>query len=73
MRFKFLIFLTLLTYMLNPVLADEGNNEISVYTGTFDVIDKEGDDQTTLFGIEHKNPNLFRNTLASFIKSSLSV
>ena len=25
-------------------------------------IDKEGDDQTTLFGIEHKNPNLFRNT-----------
>ena len=63
MKFKFLIFLALLTYMmLNPVLADEGNNDISVYTGTFDVIDKEGDDQTSLFGIEHKNPNLFRNT-----------
>ena len=29
---------------------------ISFYTGTFDVIDKEGDDQTNLFGIEHKNP-----------------
>ena len=26
------------------------------------LIDKEGDDQTTLFGIEHKNPNLFRDT-----------
>ena len=62
MRFKFLIFLALLTYMLNPTLADTGNKEISAYTGTFDVIDKEGDDQTTLFGIEHKNPDLFRNT-----------
>jgi len=62
MRFKFLIFLALLTYMLNSALADTGNKEISVYTGTFDVIDKEGDDQTTLFGIEHRNPDLFRNT-----------
>ena len=48
--------------MLNPVLADDGNNEVSFYTGTFDLIDKEGDDKTSLFGIEHKNPNLFRNT-----------
>jgi len=62
MKFKLLIFLALLTYMLNPALADTGNKEISVYTGTFDVIDKEGDDQTTLFGIEHRNPDLFRNT-----------
>ena len=38
------------------------NNDISVYTGTFDVIDKEGDDQTSLVGIEHKNPDLFRDT-----------
>jgi lipid A 3-O-deacylase len=62
MKFKLLIFLTFLTYVLNPALADTGNKEISVYTGTFDVIDKEGDDQTTLFGIEHRNPDLFRNT-----------
>ena len=62
MRFKFLIFLALLAYMLNPALADTGNKEISVYTGTFDVIDKEGDDQTSLLGIEHRNPSLFRNT-----------
>ena len=56
------IFLVLFSFILNPALAEEGNKEILVYTGTFDVIDKEGDDQTSLFGIEHKNPNLFRNT-----------
>ena len=39
------------------------SNDISLYTGTFDVIDKEGDDQSTLFGVEHKNQNLFRNTI----------
>jgi lipid A 3-O-deacylase len=39
------------------------SNDISLYTGTFDVLDKEGDDQTTLFGLEHKNENLFRNTV----------
>ena len=62
MKFKDLIFLVLFCIMLNPTLADEGNKEISIYTGTFDIIDKEGDDQTSLFGIEHKNPNLFRDT-----------
>ena len=62
MTLKFLIFLALFSFMLNSVLADEGNNEISFYTGTFDIIDKEGDDKTSLFGIEHKNPDLFRNT-----------
>ena len=41
---------------------DEKNNNISVYTGTFDTIDKEGDDQTTLMGVEHKNKDLFRDT-----------
>ena len=62
MKFKFLILLTLLTYTLNFSKADEGTKDISFYTGTFDVIDKEGDDQTSLFGLEHKNPTLFRNT-----------
>jgi len=41
---------------------NENNNNISVYTGTFDTIDKEGDDKTSLVGVEHKNKNLFRNT-----------
>ena len=61
MKFKLLIiFVTALwAYSAN---ANESGNELSVYTGTFDLIDKEGDDQTNLFGLEHKNPNLFRNT-----------
>jgi lipid A 3-O-deacylase len=44
--------------------SSSGNRaqNISVYTGTFDIIDKEGDDQTNLVGIEHKNKNLFRDT-----------
>ena len=62
MKLKLLIFLSLFVHLANSALADKGNNEISFYTGTFDVIDKEGDDQTSLFGIEHKNPNLFRDT-----------
>ena len=62
MKLKLLVFLALLNFMVSPSLAEEGNKEISFYTGTFDVIDKEGDDQTSLFGIEHKNPNLFRDT-----------
>ena len=44
------------------------NNNLSFYTGTFDLIDKEGDDKTTLFGIEHKNPNLFRDTFLGKFK-----
>ena len=63
MKIKFLIIFALSFTLIKSVVADEGNNDISVYTGTFDLIDKEGDDKTTLFGIEHKNPNLFRDTL----------
>ena len=44
------------------------NNNLSFYGGTVDIIDKEGDDQTTLFGVEHKNPNLFRNTFIGKFK-----
>jgi len=42
--------------------ADEGNKDITFYTGQFDITDNVGDDETSLFGIEHKNSNLFRNT-----------
>ena len=42
--------------------ADEGNKNITFYTGQFDITDNVGDDETSLFGIEHKNSNLFRNT-----------
>ena len=68
MKLKGLLLILILFYSVNSVKADDGNNDISFYTGTFDLIDKEGDDQTTLFGIEHKNPNLFRNTILGKFK-----
>jgi len=52
----------------NSTMSSTSNNDISFYAGTFDVIDKEGDDQSTLFGIEHKNPNLFRDTFLGKFK-----
>ena len=62
MKFKILIILLTLLMFSKHSLAENVNSDISFYTGTFDIIDEEGDDQTTLFGVEHKNPNLFRNT-----------
>ena len=41
---------------------DKNPHNVSVYTGTFDTIDKEGDYKTKLMGLEHKNKDLFRNT-----------
>ncbi len=61
-------FVTLLVFFISPSFADQGNNDISFYTGTFDVIDKEGDDKTSLVGIEHKNPDLFRDTFLGKFK-----
>ena len=41
----------------------ESDNEYSLFTGIFDTIDKEGDDKTSLFGVEHKNTSLFKDTI----------
>ena len=68
MKIKFYIKLIFLFAFIFPALADERNADLSFYTGTFDVIDEEGDDQTSLFGIEHKNPDLFRDTLLGTFK-----
>ena len=68
MRFRYLIVLLSLILLSIPAVSEEGNTSISVYTGTFDVIDKEGDDQTSLIGFEHKNPNLFRDTFLGKFK-----
>ena len=62
MKLKFLTTLAVMLNIMSFSQANESSNNISFYTGTFDVIDKEGDDQTSLFGVEHKNPELFRNT-----------
>ena len=68
MKIKFRIYIFLIIFTLSPLKADESSNEISFITGTFDVIDKEGDDKTSLFGIEHKNPDLFRDTFLGQFK-----
>ena len=52
----------LLLFVSKQTVALSENLDISVYTGTFDVIDKEGDDQTSMIGVEHRNTDLFRNT-----------
>ena len=68
MNLKSLLVLVFTVLATSNLVADEGDVDISFYTGTFDVIDKEGDDQTSLFGIEHKNPNLFRDTFLGKFK-----
>ena len=68
MNLKSLLVLVFTIFAISNLIADESDTNISVYTGTFDVIDKEGDDKTSLFGIEHKNPNLFRDTFLGKFK-----
>ena len=68
MRFKFLIALFTVILTFSFVKAEEKNAEYSFYTGTFDLIDEEGDDKTSLFGVEHKNPDLFRDTFLGKFK-----
>ena len=68
MNLNILKVLTVLIIFSSQVFAEENNKELSFYTGTFDVIDKEGDDKTSLFGIEHKNPDLFRDTFLGEFK-----
>ena len=68
MKFKFPLLLLISALTFNHLAADQGDKDISFYTGTFDLIDKEGDDKTSLFGIEHKNQNLFRDTFLGEFK-----
>ena len=68
MNLKSLLILVITVFAFNNLHAGESDTDISFYTGTFDIIDKEGDDQTSLFGIEHKNPNLFRDTFLGKFK-----
>jgi len=66
MKLKKLYLLLSLLLFFTPVKSDttpvKNDTEYSFYAGTFDTIDKEGDDQATLYGIEHNNPILFRDT-----------
>ena len=55
----FFVSLIVLVFSVNAN-AEENNTELSFYSGIFDTIDDEGDDKSNLFGLEHKNTNLFR-------------
>ena len=57
--------LFVIAFLLMAVMhlnANESNKNITFYTGQFDITDEVGDDETSLFGIEHKNSDLFRET-----------
>ena len=63
------IFLVLTLILSTFVAKAEDNENISghkydFYAGIFDTIDKEGDEKATLYGFEHNNPILFRDTFA---------
>ena len=65
---KFALIIFFSSLMMIPVNSEDSvlqneTTKINFYAGTFDVIDKEGDDKTSLFGIEHKDDNLFKNTI----------
>ena len=59
-----LIMISLATSVNSETLDDLDNTHMySFYSGTFDTIDKEGDEQSSLIGLQHKNENLFRDTI----------
>ena len=62
MKLKFLLTLCFFLSLTNFSYANDVGNDVSFYVGTFDVIDKEGDDKSSLVGLEHKNPDLFKDT-----------
>jgi len=59
MKLQKLYLLLSLLLFFTPVKSE---NEYTFNVGTFDTIDKEGDDETTLYGLEHNNSVLFKDT-----------
>ena len=59
MKLQKLYLLLFLLLFFTPVKSE---NEYTFYSGTFDIIDKEGDDEATLYGFEHNNPVLYKDT-----------
>jgi len=55
------VFFTAAQSEIKKILTAE--HEYNFFSGVFDTIDKEGDDKTTLLGMEHSNDNLFRDTI----------
>ena len=59
MKLQKLYLLLSLLLFFTPAKSE---NEFTLYVGTFDTIDKEGDDEATLYGLEHNNSVLFKDT-----------
>ncbi|MDA9616080.1 acyloxyacyl hydrolase [Candidatus Pelagibacter sp.] len=60
------LFIIILTFSFFTANAEDkkiiSGHKYDFYAGIFDTIDKEGDDKANLYGFEHNNPILFRNT-----------
>ena len=62
MRIKtFIMSSVLMLNSLNYSFADDARSGINFYSGTFDFSDNKK--SSTLFGIEHQNENLYRDTI----------
>ena len=62
MKFKYLFFSIVLAILFNSLsIADEKKSGINFYTGMFDFSD-DGK-KASLYGIEHQNENLYRDTI----------
>ena len=64
--YKFFFLILILTLSFFAANAEESKDVIThkyhFYVGTFDHIDKEGDEKATMYGFEHNNSILFRDT-----------
>ena len=69
MRTKLFILLILSFFASAISSANESDNtDIKFYSGIFDYGDEVGDDKTNLFGIEHRDSALYRDTfLGKFV------
>ena len=59
-KLKLLTFLIGILFFNVPAFSDEKNNGINFYTGMFDFSD-DGK-RSVLYGVEHQNENLYRDT-----------
>ena len=64
--YKFFFLILILTLSFFAAKAEDSKDAIThtydFYAGTFDVIDKEGDEKANLYGLEHNNSILFKDT-----------
>ena len=65
---KLFLYSVLIPFCFKVVAEENFDKQLSFYSGVFDHIDDEGDDKTSLLGVEHRNPNLYRDTFFGTLK-----